>query len=78
MLNINKNYLFASLFAVSSVFSTNILAQDDADENVEEVWNYWLQPQQLQIRPEESTTRTSTNRKVTDFLKANLYSLSVV
>ena len=37
MLNINKNYLFASLFAFSSLFSTNILAQDDADENVEEV-----------------------------------------
>ena len=37
MFSINKNYLFTSLFAVFSIFSANILAQDDADENVEEV-----------------------------------------
>ena len=37
MFSINKNYLFTSLFAVFSIFSANILAQDEADENVEEV-----------------------------------------
>ena len=37
MLNINKSYLFVSLFAVFSLFNTNIVAQDEADENVEEV-----------------------------------------